>query len=506
MYGLPDGVAETVTELIPALASEEVLIEDVLRRTKRRHGQWEPSINAFTQLSAGVTVAEMRNTVRHSTRHSEQTLAFLREVEEEHRRTGVHPPPQRPLRDVPVAIKDLFDAVVPVDWFGTVMETTGCSEAYRGNVPWSDSPIVSRLKSAGLLISGKTNQHELAAGGTNLVSARGRTCNPWDPTRMTGGSSGGSAAAVVAGIVPWSVGSDTGGSIRIPASMCGTYGLKPTTGHLPTQGMMPLAPSMDCPGPFAMTVADLWTLYRVLLADDPLEPPPSRDRSEPFRIGVPDGFFADLVHDDTRAVVQQVGGQLKEAGAFVAPSDGRGIEGARRTWMRVCSCEFAFALPNWRMRRDGIAPSVLEWLDMGDVNAHIAESPPLSDEYEAANTRREEIRQWFESRLEGVDALLVPTTAYPAPRADQETVDLGAAGTVRVDEVGPGYMTCSVNLAGLPAMNIPAGWSSEGMPIGVSLIGHRDAEPTLFAIASLWEQATGYRPRRPPPPQAQATP
>jgi aspartyl-tRNA(Asn)/glutamyl-tRNA(Gln) amidotransferase subunit A len=291
---------------------------------------------------------------------------------------------------------------------------------------------------------------------------------------MTGGSSGGSAAAVAAGIVPWSLGSDTGGSIRIPASMCGIYGLKPTTEQLPTEGMMPLAWSMDCPGPFATTVSDLWMLYRVIAAGDAMEPLPLEERSQAFRIAMPGGFFADLVHDETKAVVQRVGEQLQAAGAVVEPVDGRGIEDARRTWMRVCSFEFAAGLPNWRSRRNRIAPSVLEWLEMGD------DSDPgrrgRFEEFRMAETRRGEIRAWFESRLEGFDALLVPTTAYPAPRADQETVDLGAAGTVRIDEVGPGYMTCSVNLAGLPAMNIPAGWSSDGMPIGVSLIGPRDDE------------------------------
>src|SRR5205823_1854876 len=150
------------------------------------------------------------------------------------------------LEGVPIAVKDLYDVAG--------FETTGCSRIYAGRVAERDAPTIRRVRGAGLIMVGKTNQHELAFGGTNLYSACGRTGNPWDPRRMTGGSSGGSAAAVAAGVVPWALGSDTGGSIRIPASMCGIFGLKPTAGRLSIEGVLPLAPSLDCPGPMAGTV------------------------------------------------------------------------------------------------------------------------------------------------------------------------------------------------------------------------------------------------------------
>jgi Asp-tRNA(Asn)/Glu-tRNA(Gln) amidotransferase A subunit family amidase len=238
-----------------------------------------------------------------------------------------------------------------------------------------------------------------------------------------------------------------------------------------------------------MTADDLWVLYRIIGDQDWTVSCPSGERDTPLRIGVPDGFFADRVHDETKAVVHTFAARLERAGAIVEPVDGHGIDDARRVWMRVCTPEFAEALFDWRRRKPLIAPSVLEWLEMGER---------LSvEEREEAIRRRGEIRAWFDRLLDGRDALLVPTTAYPAPGADETRVGLGAAGAVAVDEVGPGYMSCSVNLANLPAMNVPAGWSSEGMPIGVSLVGHRDDEATLFAIASLWERAVDYRVRRP---------
>src|SRR5439155_9694203 len=162
----------------------------------------------------------------------------------------------------------------------------GCCAAFRRNVARQDAPIIANLRERFVFI-GKTNQHELAAGGTNLVSACGRTVNPWDPARMTGGSSGGSAAAVAAGIVPFALGSDTGGSIRIPAALCGTFGLKPTTGRLPLEGVMPLAPSMDCPGPIAATAEDLSLLFRAMAGSADVAVPDAR---QPRRIAMLDDF------------------------------------------------------------------------------------------------------------------------------------------------------------------------------------------------------------------------
>jgi aspartyl-tRNA(Asn)/glutamyl-tRNA(Gln) amidotransferase subunit A len=436
--GLHDGEIETATEMLEAIRARAVRAEDLVDRSLRRAEEWQPSINAFSQLWA------------------EGALSAARD----------RPGP-------PLAVKDLFDVAG--------LETTGCSLLYRGRRATADAPVVAAVKSATVLV-GKTNQHELAAGGTNLVSSCGRTGNPWDPGRMTGGSSGGSAAAVAAGVVPWALGSDTGGSIRIPSSMCGTFGLKPTTGRFSIDGMLPLAPSMDCPGPIAATAADLALLFE-LMGGGPVA------GREGVRIGVPDGYFGESVHDEVKECVRRASVLFGQMGVPVEEVDGRGIEEARRLWMRVCSPEFADAHPSAFERPDLVAPTVMAWLEMG--------ARMSLEERMAARRGRADVARWFRERLQEVDVLLIPTTPYPAPGAEQDEVDLGSGRTVNVNHVGPGWITCTVNLANLPAVALPAGWSGEGMPIGVTLVGRPNEDGLLLALAARWEEAAGYRPRRP---------
>jgi aspartyl-tRNA(Asn)/glutamyl-tRNA(Gln) amidotransferase subunit A len=453
--------AITAHRMFSSLTRHEITVSELVDQAARRAEEWQPHINAFSQL------------------WSDRAMEMARSMD------GVAAGDRPGFRGVPLAIKDLFDVAGEV--------SSGCSRAYEGSVAKSDSTVIATLRPQGLVFVGKTNQHELAAGGTNLVSACGRTGNPWDTSRMTGGSSGGSAASVAAGIVPWALGSDTGGSIRIPAALCGVFGLKPTNGRVSTEGLMPLAPSMDCPGPIASTVHDLATLFRAMQ--------PSRAQAkdvpvEPLRrvVAVLEGFFADVVHDDVRRVVLDTARAIEGAGVTVEGRDGRGIEHARSVWMDVCTPEFADAHPALRdpSRRALVAEQPRHWLERG--------ARMSAEQRAGAVVRRAEIRRWYLERLDGVDALLIPTTPYPAPRADQDDVDLGGGRTVRVAEVGPGWMTSSVNLAGLPALTIPAGRSADGLPIGVSLVGHDEGEDTLLELAALWETATGYLPAHLPLP------
>ena len=458
---IPDGELETAVEVDRALEEGHVLCVEIVQRALERAEAWQPSINAFTEIWADVALEAAKR------------IDALPRPE-------WRPIVEHPLLFVPLGVKDLFDVAG--------YRTTGCCAAYRDNLREQDSTVIARMREAEAIFFGKTNQHELAAGGTNTVSACGRTGNPWAPRRMTGGSSGGSAAAVAAGIVPIALGSDTGGSIRIPAGFCGTFGLKPTTGQLPTDGMMPLAPSLDCPGPLASTVADLRLLYLAMRA--PAKPAAGDGYLlRQFRIGVPDGFFATAIHPDVLAAVEQVRATFAAAKVPAEPVDGRGIEDARSVWLRVCTPEFFAAHPRLRERRDQISPSVQAWLDIGEGLS--------ADERAAATRRRSEIARWFRERLDGFDALLIPTSPYPAPLADQTEIDLGGGRTVSINEIGPGWLTSSVNLAGLPAISMPAGRSSEGLPIGVTLVGNERQEETLLRLAATWEETAGYRPQRP---------
>jgi Asp-tRNA(Asn)/Glu-tRNA(Gln) amidotransferase A subunit family amidase len=212
-------------------------------------------------------------------------------------------------------------------------------------------------------------------------------------------------------------------------------------------------------------------------------------------VAVAGGFSSDMVHPEAEAAVAAVARTLGESGLTVRQVDGRGIEDARRVWMAVCCYEFARAYEHARGRRHLIAPSVVAWMELGDrVSAQ---------EYREAQARRQEIRRWFLDRVPGGDgAMLLPTTPYPAPPADAGGVDLGPNGVVSIERVGPGRLTCSVNLAGLPALSVPASRSSEGLPIGVSLVGMPNREGTLLAMARRWEEAAGYRPERPLLPSA----
>ncbi|MFN2590811.1 MAG: amidase [Actinomycetota bacterium] len=461
MTPLSDGELETVAEMVAAVRSRLVKATELTERALRRAERWHPWTNAFSQVWAD---------------------RAMRRAAELDRRTTT----DGPLAGVPVTIKDLFDVAGA--------ETTGCCRAYAGRVAAATATVVERVLSAGAVPIGKTNQHELAAGGTNLVSACGRTGNPWDPARMTGGSSGGAAATVAGGIVPAALGSDTGGSIRIPSSMCGTFGLKPTTGGLPTDGVMPLAPSMDCPGPLASTVRDLMTAYAAMSGSRRRPTSPRPDILTP--IAPVRGFFTEDVHPECLAAVDEVISVLAGRGMAIGDPAGedaesrRVLDQARTVWNRTCFPEYARAHPD--IDRDLVSEQPRSWMELGERFT--------DSERRDAALRRQEIRRWFLRHLDHVDALVVPTCPYPAPRADQDRVEVGPHRFVKLEQVGPGWLTCAVNLAGLPALSLPAARSSDGMPVGVSLIGRPNEESTLLAYAARWERASGYRPTPPPLP------
>jgi aspartyl-tRNA(Asn)/glutamyl-tRNA(Gln) amidotransferase subunit A len=424
-------------QLSPVEAAEECL---------RRIDTWQSVSNAFSQLRPEETVAEAKTLA--------DGLARGREA--------------GPLSGVPVAIKDLFDVA---GW-----ETTGCCAGYRGRVADRDAEVVRRLRDAGAVVVGKTNQHELAAGGTNLVSACGPTRNPWDRARLTGGSSGGSGAAVAARCVPLGLGTDTGGSIRIPASLCGISGLKPTHGRVSLDGVMPLAPSMDTVGPMAATVEDVALAFGVLTGR-PVEPPDSPR----LRVGTV-GVFVVPGRPDVMAGVEAVIDALREEGAAVEPVGDLGYE--PDDWGRLAWRELYEAHGDLLERRDAIERPTREFMEQG------RDIPP--DELEAARRRVVALHAEFAAMLERADVLVVPATAFPAPLAEEIEVDVGGGRTLNVRRGAISLLTRPVNLAGLPAVAFPAGFSGEGLPLGVQVIGRPGTEATLLGVGKAWQERTSY--------------
>jgi Asp-tRNA(Asn)/Glu-tRNA(Gln) amidotransferase A subunit family amidase len=380
-----------------------------------------------------------------------------------------------PLAGVPIAVKDLFDV--------RGHPTTGCCAAIPPMPAERDATLVARLRDAGAIVIGKTNQHELAAGVTNLESACGPTRNPWDLQRITGGSSGGSAVAVATGIVPISLVSDTGGSARIPAAFCGTWGLKPTQGRLSTEGMMSLAPEMDCPGLLASSLDDLRLGWEVV-ADHP------SDRTAPSVVGLLRGGRWERCPLEIKAAVGRAAERFRDTGVEVRDVEGSALDDVNRVWNRLAWPPFAerYGALTGNPSLGSGAASLLGW---GSTHR---------DELPGARVRAEQIRGRFADAFDRVDLFLAATTPYVAPPIDAREVDLGDGTTIDVHHGGPSWHTTAANVAGLPALSVPFATSSEGLPIGVQLIGRANAEDALLAAAEFlgpW----GDEPRRPAVPR-----
>lgn len=439
----------TAVDMARAIRDREVSPVELVEGALRGAEAWQPVTRAFSQL------------------HGEQALDQARLRTEEAARGGDLPP----LHGVPVAVKDLFDVA---GW-----ETTGCCEAYRGRVAERDAEVVGTLRAAGAVVVGKTNQHELAAGATNLISACGATSNPWDPTRITGGSSGGSGAAVAAGVVPVALGTDTGGSIRIPASMCGVTGLKPTHGRVSLDGVMPLAPSLDTVGPLAATVEDCALVLAVLTGEPVVE---KAGAVEGLRVASLGSLHVAFLHPEVLEATMAGSDVFAQLGATTSAVVGEGCF-APEVWEEIAWAEMAEHHGNLLSRPQLLHPRTAEILERG---AGQPEAVTV-----AARERAAEVRTAFLAALSDADVLLAAATPIAAPPAGAEWVEVGS-GQLSVRRGAPSLLTRSVNLAGLPAVSVPAGFSSDGLPLGIQLIGRPGDEATILTAASAFQRATGH--------------
>ena len=415
------------------------------------------------RVAAAIAAAEelQRRCNAFTVIRAEEALA---EAEELDRRRSQAAP--GPLYGMPVVVKDLFDVAG--------LPTTGGCAAYRDRIATADADVVRALRAAGAVIVAKTNQHELGAGATGLVSAFGPVTNPIDPARIAGGSSSGSAAAVAAGVVPIAIGSDTGGSIRIPASLCGITGLRPTPGRISLVGAQPMSPGYDTAGPMARTARECAAAFAVLVQSGHDAGSVDLDG---LRIGLPEPFF-ELVHPEVRDAVERAAEACAGLGAVVERLPGPAIAprfaGFRHVWADLAHHHRDV----WDSEE--VSESTAWYIDYGRRMSGL--------DYAASRAAAEETRRSFAEVLGQVDVLLTPATPYAAPLVDQQEVPV-AGGVVDVHRGGLSRLAVPVNEAGLPAVAFPVGTTSDNLPIGAQLIGPPYADERLLAIVARYQEA-----------------
>jgi aspartyl-tRNA(Asn)/glutamyl-tRNA(Gln) amidotransferase subunit A len=387
-----------------------------------------------------------------------------------------------PLHGIPISLKDNI--------YTEGIRTTAGSKILKDFIPQHDAQVVVRLKEAGAVILGKTNMHEFAYGVTSNNLHYGPVHNPWDLARIPGGSSGGSAAAVAAGLCFGSIGTDTGGSIRIPSALCGVVGIKPTFGRVSVKDVIPLSPHLDCVGPLARTSADAARLLDPMFVRGKGEPSlqsatkPSRVRRR-FRLGLPKGFFSDVISPEVEFTFEQAlrllrrsDSNLKEVSIpllFETEDAGNQIAWAEATHYHQRA--------GWFPARAGeYGEDVRTRLELG---AKISATVYL----QAMELRYSFIGHFHAAMASSnVHALVVPTAPISAPMIGEETTTIcGANHPTRSLLL---RLNRPANLGGLPAISVPCGFTPEGLPVGLQLIGAVTDEHLLLQIAKLFELAS----------------
>jgi len=440
------------------IAAKDVSPVEATEAALARIEALQPKLNAFVTVTA------------------EQALAKAREAAKQIARGDY----RGALHGVPVAIKDLFDT--------KGVRTTAGSKLLADNVPDRDATVVRKLDEAGAISVGKLGMHEWAFGVTSDNVHFGAVRNPWDPERVPGGSSGGSGAAVVTGMAYAALGSDTGGSIRIPAALCGCVGFMPTYGRASLFGAVPLSWSLDHPGPLARTVRDAAIVMQAISGYDPLDPT-TEDRPVPdmlqgiergprgLRIGVPKQYFWDNLEPEVEALVRKAIADLEGAGVQVREVDWpRAAEYLQPTIAIMFADAAAYHAATFPSRRAEYGPQVAALLDAGlaVTGAQYAA---------AAQFMREERAGAADSVLDGLDVLAVPTTPVVAP-----TIESARAADPSVRIAG---LTGVFDLSGQPVVAVPCGLTPQRLPASISFVARRWDEPSALRAARAYELVRG---------------
>jgi aspartyl-tRNA(Asn)/glutamyl-tRNA(Gln) amidotransferase subunit A len=371
-----------------------------------------------------------------------------------------------PLHGIPIGLKDLIDTAG--------VRTTAASAVFKDRIPTKDAVVVKKLTTAGAVFLGKQNLHELAYGGSSLISYFGPPRNPVNPDFITGGSSGGSAAAVASGMCYAAIGTDTAGSVREPAALCGVVGLKPTYGLVSTAGIIPLSLSLDHAGPITRTVEDA-----AILLDAITDPPITSRKTikigiENFVIGILREYFFDDLDDEVAAAVEKsvadIGALAAEVRELELPVDADRTLQAAEAY--VYHREMAVSSPELYQ------PETLRRIRSGE---NVSES-----EYQKALENLQQARREMAEEFAEVDVVVMPTTPIPAPRIADLMKD---PSLLRPAELLLLRNTRPVNVWGLPAISVPCGFTSQGLPIGLQIVGPPGGEAKVLRVAYAYEKA-----------------
>ncbi|MBI4464714.1 MAG: amidase [Acidobacteria bacterium] len=408
-----------------------------------------------------------------------------------------------PLHGVPVALKDLIHM--------RGVRTTAGSKLLSDFVPDLDAAVVEKLRRAGAVLVGKTALHEFAYGITNDNPHFGPTRNPWDPERTPGGSSGGSSVAVATGMAFAALGTDTGGSIRIPSSFCGVVGLKPTFGRVSLRGVYPLGYTLDHVGPLARSVVDAGIVYQTIAGFDSVDPSsvdqpipeirlskalkgdstPGRNREGAVTIGVPKDYFFNRLQPDVEQAVRAALPVFAELGARVVPVDfpeAADLTDASRLTLLVEA--LVVHREHLEHSAESFGPEVRSLLERGrEVSA---------TDYVQAQLVRSRTRRQLEQLYQQADVLVIPTTSLTAFPFGVTKVMLGEKEEDA--RTAATRLLRGFNATGHPALSIPCGFDSNGLPIGLQIIGRLWDEATVLQVGYAYEQATEWHKRRPPVP------
>lgn len=386
-----------------------------------------------------------------------------------------------PLHGVPISVKDLYDT--------RGIRTTAGSKVFAERVPTEDAAVVKKLKQAGAVLIGKTNMHEFAFGVTTVNPHYGAALNPWDLNRVSGGSSGGSASAVALSLGFGSLGSDTGGSIRIPASLCGIVGLKPTYGMVSLDGVLPLSASLDHAGPMAQTVEDTALLLGVIAGGKvPNYTKALTGKIKGIKAGIPRTYFFDRIAPEVESAVRSALKRLEKLGVRLVEVDMPTARAQGEIFRDIVASEAYFWHERYlKTQGDNYGADVRERLEFG--------SRVLYVDYARAQRARGVIKMECDAIFDSVDVMITPTVPIAAPGIGESTVKWGkvteALGSTLTRFTRP------FNLAGLPAISIPCGFTAGGLPIGMQIAGRALDESTVLRVAYAYEQAMPWFKWRP---------